>query len=217
MEKSFTLGPESTTAYAFASSRMRFSLSFKRFADFFCGIIAAVILSPLMLVIYAAIKISDRGPAIFRQTRVGRGGKYFTLYKFRSMRVDAEADGRARLAAKDDDRLTRVGRFIRAHHLDELPQLWNVIRGDMSFVGPRPERPVFVKQIYQANPNYQRLFILRPGLFSDATLYNGYTDTLEKMLRRTEMDLHYLQHRTLLGDIRIIATTAWFILSGRRF
>ena len=169
------------------------------------------------LAIYAAIKSEDRGPAIFRQERVGYRGRTFTLYKFRSMRVTSEEDGKPALCQKDDERLTRVGRFLREHHLDELPQLWNVFKGEMSFVGPRPERPYFVEKIKAVNPDYELLYRLRPGLFSEATLYNGYTDTMEKMLRRLRMDLHYLATRSLWLDAKIIFLTVTSILGGKKF
>ncbi|WP_438269774.1 sugar transferase, partial [Phocaeicola dorei] len=164
----------------------------KRCLDIAGSVIGLVISSPLFLIIYLAIKYEDHGPAIFRQERIGYRGKIFTLYKFRSMKVAAEANGKPALCQKDDKRLTCTGRFLREHHLDELPQLWNVLKGEMSFVGPRPERSFYVKQIMSINPDYQLLYQLRPGLFSPATLYNGYTDTMEKMLRRLRMDLEYL-------------------------
>ena len=121
------------------------------------------------------------------------------------------------LCQKHDKRLTRIGRFLREHHLDELPQLWNVLKGDMSFVGPRPERGFFIDRIISINPNYRLLYQLRPGLFSTATLYNGYTDTMEKMLERLRMDLEYLNNRSLWTDIKIIFQTIWAIASGKKF
>lgn len=144
------------------------------------SLMGLVVFSPVILVIGALIKLEDHGPAIFKQERVGYHGKTFMLYKFRSMKVTSESDGVPKLCQKEDDRLTRVGRFLREHHLDELPQLWNVLKGEMSFVGPRPERKYFVDQIRAINPDYEMLYQLRPGLFSPATLYNGYTDTMEK-------------------------------------
>ena len=131
--------------------------------------------------------------------------------------MTAEADGKPVLCRKEDDRLTGVGKFLREHHLDELPQLWNVLKGDMSFVGPRPERKYFVDQIMAVNPDYKLLYSLRPGLFSPATLYNGYTDTMEKMLRRLNMDLAYMENHTLWLDIKIIFLTVYYILSGKKF
>lgn len=190
----------------------------KRIFDLICGIVGFTVLFPFMTIIYITIIMSDKGPAIFKQERIGKGGKPFTLYKFRSMRLDAEAGGTPQLYAGDEDeRLTRVGRFIREHHLDELPQLWNVIKGDMSFVGYRPERKIFIDQIMEHNPDYARLYEIRPGLSSRATLYNGYTDTMEKMLERLRMDLEYLDHFSPWEDIKIITLTAFSIISGKKF
>lgn len=128
------------------------------------------------------------------------------------MSVDSESDGKPALCQKNDSRLTRIGRFLREHHLDELPQLWNVLKGEMSFVGPRPERKYFVDKIKAINPDYELLYRLRPGLFSKATLYNGYTDTMEKMLERLRMDLEYMRTRSLWMDIKIVWLTAMSIL-----
>lgn len=190
----------------------------KRVLDFVTSIIGMVVFSPLFLIIYIAIKREDGGNAIFKQERVGYRGKIFTLYKFRSMAVTSESDGKPALCSgKDDKRLTRVGRFLREHHLDELPQLWNVCKGEMSFVGPRPERKFFVDRIKAINPDYELLYRLRPGLFSAATLYNGYTDTMEKMLERLRMDLDYLHNRSLWLDTKIIFLTVFSILSGKKF
>ena len=190
----------------------------KRVLDFVASIIGMVVFSPLFLIIYIAIKHEDGGNAIFKQERVGYRGKIFTLYKFRSMAVTSESDGKPVLSSgKDDKRLTRVGRFLREHHLDELPQLWNVCKGEMSFVGPRPERKFFVDKIKAINPDYELLYRLRPGLFSAATLYNGYTDTMEKMLERLRMDLDYLHNRSLWLDTKIIFLTVFSILSGKKF
>ncbi len=190
----------------------------KRTLDFVTSVISMIVFSPLFLIIYIAIKREDGGDAIFKQERVGYRGKIFTLYKFRSMSMTAEKEGKPVLCSgKDDQRLTRVGRFLREHHLDELPQLWNVCKGEMSFVGPRPERKFFVDKITAINPDYQLLYQLRPGLFSAATLYNGYTDTMEKMLERLRMDLDYLYNRSLWLDTKIIFLTAYSIISGKKF
>ncbi|MCM1292323.1 MAG: sugar transferase [Bacteroides sp.] len=193
------------------------SLAAKRSFDFIAALVSLIIFMPFILTIYIIIIMRDGSPAIFKQERIGRHGKSFTLYKFRTMRLDAEADGQARLCSSADDRLTPLGRFLRNHHLDELPQLWNVIRGDMSFVGYRPERKVFIDQITEFAPEYSLLYSMRPGLFSNATLYNGYTDTMEKMIRRLRMDLDYMASRSFFGDVRIIALTAWSIISGKKF
>lgn len=189
----------------------------KRYFDMSISLIGLVVLSPLFLLIYWAIKREDHGDAIFRQERIGYEGKPFTLYKFRSMIMQAEADGNPVLCQQGDKRLTRVGTFLREHHLDELPQLWNVLKGDMSIVGYRPERRFFVDKIMAINPDYALLYQLRPGLFSHATLYNGYTDTMEKMQERLRMDLRYLYTRSFWMDMKIIALTMFSILTGKKF
>ena len=141
------------------------------------------------------------------------------ILKFRTMRDCAEDDGPQLCAAcdADDPRLLKGGRWMRKHHLDELPQLFNVLKGDMAFVGPRPEREFYIKQIMQHNPRYSELYAIRPGVTSYATIYNGYTDTMEKMLRRLELDLFYLKHRSMLLNLRILWLTFYNIASGRVF
>ena len=209
---------EITTVVPVEKSRMNaLNENLKRIFDFTASCGGMVVFSPLYLAIYIAIKCESKGPAIFRQERIGRGGKAFTLYMFRSMKVTSESDGKPALCQHGDARLTKVGKFIREHHLDELPQLWNVAKGDMSFVGPRPERQYYIDKIMEVNPEYERLYELRPGLFSYATLHNGYTDTLEKMLKRLEYDLEYLENRTMAMDTKIIFQTVWSILSGKKF
>lgn len=189
----------------------------KRGFDIVCSILGLVVMSPAFVVVYCAIKREDGGPVIFRQERIGFHGQPFILYKFRSMKVTAESDGKPALYRKGDHRLTHIGRFLREHHLDELPQLWNVLKGDMSFVGPRPERKFFIDKIMAEDPHYELLYQLRPGLFSYATLYNGYTDTMEKMLERLRMDLEYLSTRSLWMDLKIIYLTVKSILCGEKF
>lgn len=190
----------------------------KRLFDVVCVFFASIVFMPFFVAVYIAIKLEDGGPAIFKQERIGRGGKPFMLYKFRSMKVDAEKDGKPQLwSGSEDNRLTKVGRFIRNHHLDELPQFWNIWKGDMSFVGYRPERQFFIDRIMEQNPDYAKLYAIRPGVFSEATLYNGYTDTMEKMLKRLEMDLEYLEKQNLWLDIVIIFKTGVSILTGKKF
>ena len=162
------------------------------------------------------IKLSSRGPVIYRQERIGLYGLPFNIYKFRTMVVDAEENG-PELACKGDNRLTKFGKFLREHHLDELPQLWNVFKGDMAFIGPRPEREYYIKQIMERDPRYVYLYQIRPGVTSYATLYNGYTDTIEKMLRRLELDLYYLEHRSWWLDVKILAKTFINIVFGKKF
>ena len=192
---------------------------FKRIFDVLLALVSLVLFAPVMLIIYVLIKKEDPdGDAIYAQERIGLNGKSFKLYKFRSMHMDAEALNTPQLyAGEDDPRLTEVGKFIRAHHLDEFPQLWNVLKGEMSFVGPRPERQFYIDQILEHNPDYIKLYTLRPGLFSYATLYNGYTDTMEKMLRRLDYDLQYLEDYSFWTDIKIIYLTSISIIFGKKF
>lgn len=178
-----------------------------------------VVFAPLFLICIVAIWLEDGAPTIFRQERIGLHGKPFYIYKFRSMTRDAEKDGPQLLleGALNDPRLTRVGRFLRAHHLDELPQLWNVVRGDMAFIGYRPERKFYIDQIMERDPRYEQLYAIRPGVTSYATLYNGYTDTIEKMLRRLELDLYYLEHQSLWFDFTVLIKTFLSIVFGKKF
>ena len=179
----------------------------------FCGI---VILSPILLIVYLIILCAG-GDAIFKQERVGYKGKTFTIYKFRTMKKDAEKFGIPRTEEERREQMTKVGRFLRDHHLDELPQMFNVLNGDMSLVGPRPERQVFIDKIMEVAPHYVNVYKMRPGLTSNATLYNGYTDTMEKMIIRLNMDLEYLTTRSLWGDLMIVCKTAFSIISGKKF
>lgn len=179
----------------------------------FCGI---VILSPVLLIVYLII-LCTGGTAIYKQERVGYKGKIFTIYKFRTMKKDAEKFGIPRTEDERREQMTRVGRFLRDHHLDELPQMFNVLNGDMSLVGPRPERQVFIDKIMEVAPHYVHVYKMRPGLTSNATLYNGYTDTMEKMIIRLNMDLEYLTTRSLWGDFMIVCKTAFSIISGKKF
>lgn len=190
----------------------------KRFVDCVLSGIALIIFLPLFLICFIAVKLEDGGPAIFKQERIGRFGRPFNIYKFRSMRVDAEAQGPALAGSGgQDSRLTKVGKFLREHHLDELPQLWNVFKGDMAFIGPRPERKFYIDQIIKHDPRYTYLYQIRPGVTSYATLRNGYTDTMEKMLTRLEYDLYYLKHRSWWFDFKILFMTFMSIVFGKKF
>ena len=161
------------------------------------------------------LKRQKNGPAIFSQERIGYRGKPFTIYKFRTL---SKAEDKPQLVAKcDDSNSTKTERFLREHHLDELPQLWNVLIGDMSLVGPRPERKYYIDQIMEIDNSYVLIYEMRPGLTSEATLYNGYTDSMEKMLKRLQMDIHYLENRSLALDFSITMRTAASIISGKKF
>ncbi len=197
--------------------RNKLNLFFKRVFDITAALLSFIIFAPIIIIIWILIKLEDGESVIFKQERIGYKGKPFIIYKFRSMRVDAEKNNIPKLAEEDDKRLTKTGRFIRRHHLDEFPQLWNVLKGDMSFVGPRPEREFFIKEILKINPDYVLLYQIRPGLFSEATLYNGYTDTIEKMLLRLDMDLEYLEKMSIWLDVKVILLTTLYIISGKKF
>lgn len=189
----------------------------KRIGDFIIAAICLVAFSPLFLACYILVRREDGGPAIFKQERIGRFGRPFYIYKFRSMRVDAEKNGPELYQHERDTRMTKVGKFLREHHLDELPQLWNVLKGEMSFIGPRPERKFYIDQIMERDPRYACLYQIRPGITSYATLYNGYTDTLEKMLRRLSLDLYYLEHRSWWFDAKILFLTFMNFAFGKKF
>jgi lipopolysaccharide/colanic/teichoic acid biosynthesis glycosyltransferase len=193
-----------------------FEKEVKRWLDFLLASICLILFSPLFLACYIAVKRGHDGPVIFKQERIGRFGRPFYIYKFRSMTVDAEADGPQLSQQKKDKRLTKAGKFLRDHHLDELPQLWNIFVGDMAFIGPRPERKFYIDQIMERDPRYAYLYQIRPGITSMATLYNGYTDTMEKMLKRLEMDLDYLKHRSWWLDAKILGLTFLKIVFGRK-
>lgn len=190
----------------------------KRTIDIIVSSFCLIVFSPLMLWCYFMVRKEDGGKAIFSQERIGRYGKPFNIYKYRSMSPNAEASGIPQLYDQENDvRLTKIGRFIRQHHLDELPQFWNVLKGDMSFIGPRPERQYFIDQIMEHDARYEYLYQIRPGVTSYATIYNGYTDTMEKMLKRLEYDLEYLEHRSLALDMKILWLTFYKIVRGDKF
>ena len=193
-----------------------FEKEVKRLLDFLLATVCLIVFSPLFLACYIAVKRNHDGPVIFKQERIGRFGRPFYIYKFRSMRIDAENDGPHLCSDNRDKRLTNTGRFLRAHHLDELPNLWNIFTGEMAFIGPRPEREYYIKMIMEKDPRYQCLYQIRPGITSMATLYNGYTDSLEKMLKRLEMDLYYLEHRSWWLDAKILGLTFLKIIFGKK-
>lgn len=183
----------------------------KRVGDVVGAIFLMIVLSPAFLYIYIRQKWNASGPVIYSQERIGKRGKPFRIYKFRTMVVNAEKDGVPQLEQENDPRLTEFGKVLRKHHLDELPQIWNVLKGEMSFVGYRPERQFFIDKIMERNPDYRLLYQSVPGVTSMATIQNGYTDTMDKMLRRLDMDLDYLKHRSLWVDAQIIFKTLFNI------
>lgn len=189
----------------------------KRFADVVCAILGMIILSPLFIIIAISLKIWGKGSVIFSQERIGYKARPFTIYKFRTMNDDGQDEETQLITERDIKNMTNMRRFIRLHHFDELPQLWNVLTGEMSIVGPRPERKYFIDKIMNEDPDYILIYEMKPGLTSEATLYNGYTDTMEKMLRRLHIDIHYLKNRSLALDCRIICDTILFLIRGKKF
>ena len=176
----------------------------KRCFDILVSALALLILSPLMLIVALVIRCSDGGPAIYRQARLTKGGKVFKIYKFRSMRVDAESDGVARLASDKDDRITPVGRWIRAARIDELPQLFNILKGDMSVVGPRPERPEIAAEYEKTLPAFRLRLQVKAGLTGYAQIYGKYnTDPYDKL----EMDLLYINKMSVMTDLQLVFAT----------
>jgi lipopolysaccharide/colanic/teichoic acid biosynthesis glycosyltransferase len=170
-----------------------------------------VLTLPLMLLLAVLVRLTSRGPALYVQTRVGRGGKPFSIYKFRTMRTDAEKGG-ARWAEPGDPRITRMGHFLRVSHLDELPQLLNVLLGHMSLVGPRPERPEFVPKLSALLPGYADRLLVRPGVTGLAQLYLPADTDLDSVRRKIVYDRWYIENRTLWLDVRVIVCTALKVL-----
>ena len=221
----------------------------KRINDVVVSATMLILLSPVLLLVAIAVRLTSRGPVIFSQERVGlnlrqkkrdrrqrdeevelpdgierRGtginrrrdggyGKPFTLYKFRTMKIDAEKNG-AQFAVKGDPRVTCIGRFMRKTRLDELPQLWNVLRGEMSLVGPRPERPEFIEKLSAEVPNYINRLGLKPGLTGLAQVINGYDNNIESFKRKVNLDLLYLQNCCYLNDLKIMFRTIRVVLTG---
>jgi lipopolysaccharide/colanic/teichoic acid biosynthesis glycosyltransferase len=167
-----------------------------------------------MIITAILIKLESRGPILYKQERVGKNGKTFVLAKFRSMRVDAEQDGPV-WASKGDERMTRVGRIIRKIRVDEIPQFWNILRGEMAFVGPRPERPHFVAQLAQQIPYYEQRHLIAPGLTGWAQIKYPYGASIEDARHKLEYDLFYIKNHTLLFDLIILFETFKIILFGR--
>ncbi len=183
----------------------------KRVFDVVLSSIGLIVAIPLMVIIGIAIKLDTKGPIFYCQERVGKNGKVYTLYKLRSMHENAEENG-AQWAEEDDPRVTKVGRFIRKTRLDELPQLFNVLKGDMSLVGPRPERPVFTYQFNEQIPGFINRLQVKPGLTGWAQVNGGYELTPAEKL---EYDLYYIENRSIWLDIKIILKTIKVVLTGK--
>jgi exopolysaccharide biosynthesis polyprenyl glycosylphosphotransferase len=194
--------------------RSKTSLLWKRLVDIVFGLVAVLLAAPIMLLAGLAVWFETGGPILYVQTRVGLKGRPFQLLKFRSMRTDAEANGEAQWARRNDPRATRVGRFLRQYRLDELPQCWNVLRGEMSFVGPRPERPAFVEMLSAEIPYYEERHSVRPGMTGWAQVQYPYGATVQEAARKLEYDLFYLKNMSFAFDCAIIFKTVRIVLIG---
>lgn len=192
------------------------TVNIKRLIDVVASSVALVLLSPLMLGIAVAVKHSSPGPVIYRQRRMGHRKREFTIYKFRSMCDDAEAQSGPVLTQRNDDpRITSVGRFLRKYRLDELPQFWNVLTGSMSLVGPRPERRVFADRIAERVPVYSIIYQVRPGITSWGMVKYGYASSVDQMIERLRYDLIYMENISVTTDLKILIHTVKTVLTGR--
>jgi sugar transferase (PEP-CTERM system associated) len=194
------------------SSGRRLSSVAKRIFDVVASSVLLVLTVPIVLLAALAIKLESKGPAFYRQTRVGLFGQDFDILKLRSMRVDAEIGGKAKWAEKDDPRITRVGRIIRTIRVDELPQVWTVLKGEMSFVGPRPERPAFVAELAQQMPFYHERHMVKPGITGWAQINYPYGASLQDARAKLEYDLYYAKNYTPFLDLVILLQTFRVIL-----
>lgn len=201
-------------SYAFDLLQNPLGLRLKRILDVAVSISLLVLLAPLMLLVTLLIRADSPGPVIYRQKRVGEGRKVFTLYKFRSMRLDAESRG-PQWTGVDDARITRMGSLLRITRIDELPQLWNVLRGDMSFIGPRPERPEFTAMLEKQIPYYDSRHLVKPGITGWAQVMYAYGASVDDAREKLQYDLYYIKHYSLLLDIAILFKTIRVVLLGR--
>jgi sugar transferase (PEP-CTERM system associated) len=193
----------------------RNAITIQIFYSLVVSVVALIVTAPLMLLAAVAVKLTSKGPILYRQRRVGLNGRIFTVYKFRSMYVDAEARTGAVWATKDDPRITSLGKWLRKLRLDELPQLWNVFKGDMSVVGPRPERPEFVDMLAQQIPYYRQRLAVKPGITGWAQINHKYGDTLVDSMIKLEFDLYYIKHLAPALDFYIIFHTIKVMLLSK--
>ncbi|MDB5198567.1 MAG: sugar transferase [Chitinophagaceae bacterium] len=188
--------------------------SIKRILDIFLAALGMIILLPLILLVALIVKFSSKGSVFFLQERVGYNGKPFMIWKFRSMHISAEETG-PQLSSDEDNRVTSWGKIMRRWRLDELPQVWNVLKGDMSIVGPRPERKYYIDQIAKTHPEYLNLLKTRPGLTSIGMVKFGYAENVEEMIKRMKYDLEYVANPSLLLDFKIMLQSIKVVFAGK--
>jgi lipopolysaccharide/colanic/teichoic acid biosynthesis glycosyltransferase len=188
----------------------------KGVSDYFLALIIPLILSPFLLILSAFIALTGKGPVIYTQDRIGKSGKPFVIYKFRSMIFDAE-NGGPMLSGFKEERVTKLGRFMRKYRIDEIPNFLNVLKGEMSIVGPRPERKFYIDQIIKKAPEYSLVHSVKPGITSWGQIKFGYASSVEEMVERFEYDLFYLKHRSAWFDLKIILLTLLTILKGKGY
>lgn len=196
------------------SSMKDWELSLKRLFDTIFSFVALLLLSPFLIYCSIKIKKDSKGPVFYKQERIGRFGRPFKIIKFRTMYVGAE-NGVPKLSSSDDDRITPFGRILRKYRIDEIPQFWNILKGDMSLVGPRPERQYYINQIIEEAPYYCLLYKIRPGLTSWGPIKIGYSDSIEKMIERLNYDIIYMENMSLLNDLKILIYTIEIIFKGK--
>jgi lipopolysaccharide/colanic/teichoic acid biosynthesis glycosyltransferase len=187
---------------------------FRQSVDILFSAVILIILSPLILILLILIRISGKGPVIYSQDRIGKDGKPFVIYKFRTMIFNAET-GQPRLSCMNEERITRIGKFLRKYRIDEIPNFFNVVKCDMSIVGPRPERQFFIDQIVERNPDFRKLLKVKPGITSWGQVKYGYATNVDEMIERLDYDLYYIRNRSVWFDIKIFLYTIITILKGK--
>ncbi|HRZ96675.1 MAG TPA: sugar transferase [Paludibacter sp.] len=188
--------------------------SVKRFLDIIISLISLLLLSPFLIYYMIRIKMDSKGPVFYKQERIGRYGKPFNILKFRTMYLNSEK-GMPKLSSENDSRVTPIGKILRKYRIDEIPQFWNILKGDMSLVGPRPERKFYIDQIIETAPYYCLVYKIRPGLTSWGPIKIGYSDTIEKMIERLNYDIIYMDNMSLLNDLKILIYTIEIIFKGK--
>ena len=222
IHESRSRAPEPTTMALFGSGFLGMLMAFvrrtytiiKRIFDSIAVFAGAIVLSPLLLLAALLVKLTSRGPIIYSQVRVGKDGRLFKIYKFRTMKVDAEKETGPVWAAADDNRLTPIGGFLRKAHIDELPQLFNIFKGEMSLIGPRPERPVFVEKFKKEIPGYEKRLDVKPGITGLAQVWHCYDETIEDVKKKLKYDLLYVRKICLWADFNIAMRTFRVVLTG---